>query len=355
MGIAANLFRVVYATWRQYIYTAGALLTLTWKWLTKDKDYFTEYTYPEPECLKNWNHKFVQLKDIRMHYVEEGPEDGDVLLMVHGFPEFWYSWRFQLEHFKHTHRCIAIDMRGFNSTDRPSGISNYNISYLVDDIRQFIEVLGLKKVTLAAHDWGAMICWRVAMMHQELIDRLIICNVPHPTAFFDVYKISKEQRDKSWYVYFFQSQLIPEIAMRSNKMKMLEAMFRGKQAGIRNSQNFTDEDMLAWKHVFSQPGATTGPLNYYRDLFNAPSISRKLQIVQPKVLILWGDEDNFLDKKGAEFSVQYCRNCRVEFIRGASHWVQQDQPELVNAYMEQFMKEDIYGTVDNQKEFKSNL
>ncbi|PIC27137.1 hypothetical protein B9Z55_019481 [Caenorhabditis nigoni] len=267
MGIAANLFRVVYATWRQYIYTAGALLTLTWKWLTKDKDYFTEYTYPEPECLKNWNHKFVQLKDIRMHYVEEGPEDGDVLLMVHGFPEFWYSWRFQLEHFKHTHRYLPIKR----------------------------------------------------------------------------------------YVYFFQSQLIPEIAMRSNKMKMLEAMFRGKQAGIRNSQNFTDEDMLAWKHVFSQPGATTGPLNYYRDLFNAPSISRKLQIVQPKVLILWGDEDNFLDKKGAEFSVQYCRNCRVEFIRGASHWVQQDQPELVNAYMEQFMKEDIYGTVDNQKEFKSNL
>ncbi|ULT89646.1 hypothetical protein L5515_008069 [Caenorhabditis briggsae] len=328
MGIAANLFRVVYATWRQYIYTAGALLTLTWKWLTKDKDYFTEYTYPEPECLKNWNHKFVQLKDIRMHYVEEGPEDGDVLLMVHGFPEFWYSWRFQLEHFKHTHRCIAIDMRGYNSTDRPSGISNYNISYLVDDIRQFIEILGLKRVTLAAHDWGAMICWRVAMMHQELIERLIICNVPHPIAFFDVYKVSKEQRDKSWYVYFFQSQHIPEIAMRSNKMKMLEAMFRGKQAGIRNSQNFTDEDMLAWKHVFSQPGATTGPLNYYRDLFNAPSISRKLQIVQPKVLILWGDEDNFLDKKGAEFSVQYCRNCRVEFIRGASHWVQQDQPEL---------------------------
>lgn len=104
MGFFADLFKVVYSTWRQYIYTTGALLTLTWKWFTEGNEYFVEHVYPEPECLKNWNHKFVQLKNIRMHYVEEGPADGDVLLMVHGFPEFWYSWRFQLEHFKHTHR-----------------------------------------------------------------------------------------------------------------------------------------------------------------------------------------------------------------------------------------------------------
>uniref|UniRef100_A0A1I7T4J5 AB hydrolase-1 domain-containing protein n=1 Tax=Caenorhabditis tropicalis TaxID=1561998 RepID=A0A1I7T4J5_9PELO len=355
MGVFHNLFTIVYATWRQYLYTTGALFTLTWKWFTHGKEYFVEHIYPEPECLKNWNHKFVQLKDIRMHYVEEGPSDGDVLLMVHGFPEFWYSWRYQIQFFKRSHRCVAIDMRGYNTTDHPSGISNYNIKFLVDDIRQFIETLGLKKVTLAAHDLGAIISWRVAMLHPNLIDKLIICNVPHPSAFYQVYKSSKEQRDKSWYIYFFQSQLLPEIAMRSNKMKMLESMFRGKIAGIRNSQNFTDEDMLAWKHVFSQPGATTGPLNYYRDLFNASNVPKKLQVVQPKVLILWGDEDAFLDKKGAELSIQFCRQCRLQMIRGASHWVQQDQPDLVNTYMEQFMNEDSYNITNNFKEIKSHL
>ncbi|EGT55477.1 CBN-CEEH-2 protein [Caenorhabditis brenneri] len=337
MGVLTNLFKNLYLTWRQYLYTAGAILTLSWKWITNGKDYFVEHVYPEPECLKNWNHKFVQLKNIRMHYVDEGPEDGDVLLMVHGFPEFWYSWRFQLNYFKSSYRCIAIDMRGYNATDKPTGISSYNMVHLVDDIRQFIEILGLKKVTLAAHDWGAMISWRFAMLHPNLIERLIICNVPHPTAFMQTYASSQEQRDKSWYVYLFQSQYIPEIAMRSNKMKMLEAMFRGKKAGIRNKTNFTDEDMLAWKHVFSQP------------------VPRKLQIVQPKVLILWGDEDAFLDKLGAELSLQFCRQCRVQFIRGASHWVQQDQPDLVNAYMEQFMKEDNYEVSNRLKTIKSNL
>ncbi|CAI2354421.1 unnamed protein product [Caenorhabditis sp. 36 PRJEB53466] len=353
MAIFADLFKIVYATWRQYLYTTGALFTIAWKWVTEGKEYFAEEVYVEPECLKDWNHKFVQLEEIRMHYVEEGPQDGEVLLMVHGFPEFWYSWRFQLEYFKKTHRCIAIDMRGYNQTDRPSGISSYNVVRLVDDIRQFIEILGLERVTLAAHDWGAIVCWRFSMLHPSLIDRLIVCNVPHPIAFYEVYKVSKEQRDKSWYIYLFQSQMIPEIAMKSNGMKMLDSMFRGRKAGIRNSRNFTDQDMLAWKHVFSQPGAITGPLNYYRDLFNAPPIPTKQHIVQPKVLIIWGDEDAFLDKKGAELSVQFCRDCQVQMIRGASHWVQQDQPELVNAVMEHFMNEAQYS--NREREIKSHL
>uniref|UniRef100_A0A8R1HVE3 AB hydrolase-1 domain-containing protein n=1 Tax=Caenorhabditis japonica TaxID=281687 RepID=A0A8R1HVE3_CAEJA len=237
-------------------------------------------------------------------------------------------------------RCIAIDMRGYNQTERPSDVSSYNLKYLVEDIRQFIETLNLKNVTLAAHDWGAIVCWRVVILHPSLIDKLIICNVPHPTAFIDLYTNSKEQRAKSWYVYLFQSSTVPEMGLRANRMKLFDITFRGEQAGIRNKKNFTDEDVLAWKHVFSQSGSTTGPLNYYREVFKAPPIPSKQQIVQPKVLIIWGDEDFFLDKKGAELSAQYCRDCRVEMIRGASHWVQQDEPELVNSLMEKFITEE---------------
>uniref|UniRef100_A0A8R1DGP8 AB hydrolase-1 domain-containing protein n=1 Tax=Caenorhabditis japonica TaxID=281687 RepID=A0A8R1DGP8_CAEJA len=355
MGFIADIFRLFYIKYRQYIYTIGAILKISRKYLTVGPGYFAQHVYPEPECLKNWNHKFVQLKDIRMHYVEEGPADGDVLLMVHGFPEFWYSWRFQLEHFKKTHRCIAIDMRGYNQTERPSDVSSYNLKYLVEDIRQFIETLNLKNVTLAAHDWGAIVCWRVAILHPSLIDKLIICNVPHPSTFPILYVKSEEQRAKSWYMYLFQSSWVPEMGLRANRMKMLEVMLRGEKAGIRNKQNFTDEDVLAWKHVFSQSGSTTGPLNYYRELFKAPLVPRKIRIVQPKVLIIWGNEDFFLDNKGAELSAQYCRDCRVEMIRGASHWVQQDEPELVNSLMEKFMTEDTVGIVESSKIIKSSL
>ncbi|CAB3410653.1 unnamed protein product [Caenorhabditis bovis] len=344
MSLFADIFKLVYATYRQYLYTSLAIIGLVWKRLTEGDDYFREYTYPKPDCLTyGWNHKYVQLKNVRMHYVDEGDVDSsdDVLLMVHGFPEFWYSWRFQLNGLKHAFRCIAIDMRGYNETDKPTTTSDYNLKFLIEDIREFIDKLGLRRVVLVAHDWGAIVSWRFTMLYPEMVHKLIILNVPHPAAFFKVYTESKEQRAKSWYIYLFQSSTIPELAMRVNRMAMLEKMFRGRKAGIRNSNNFTDEDMLAWKHVFSQKHAITGPLNYYREMFNAPTIASEKMRIRPPVLIIWGERDAFLDKRGAIESVDYCRYARVHLIPTASHWVQQDEPTLVNHLIEEFVRDDV--------------
>ncbi|CAI5440201.1 unnamed protein product [Caenorhabditis angaria] len=343
MGFLARIFEQIYTAYRQYLYTFLAILGLVWKRITEKEEYFREFIWARPEVLDDgWTHKNVQLKNIKLHYVEEGPADGDVLVMVHGFPEFWYSWRYQLNYFKKNYRCLALDMRGYSESEKPRAESQYNMTHLVEDIREFIEILAAgQKVVLAAHDWGAIVCWRVAIMYPELLKKLIILNVPHPSAFREVLAKSPEQRAKSWYIYFFQSPSIPELYMRLNKMEMLEKMLRSSKHGVQNRANFTDQDMEAWKYTFSQAGSLTGPINYYRQIFKAQWDNVKDKTVKIPVMIIWGDRDAFLEVEGAEITKKYCISCRVQIIEGASHWVQQDQPEKVNKFMEQFMSQEI--------------
>ncbi|CAD6199575.1 unnamed protein product [Caenorhabditis auriculariae] len=335
------LLTTFYTKFTQWYYTSMVLMNLVWKRITVGEEYLREVTYPTPECLKDWDHRYAQLKRVKLHYVEKGPADGKVLLMVHGFPEFWYSWRFQLEHFSKEYRCIALDMRGYNESEKPRGVENYNLKFLVEDIREFIEFLGVQNVILAAHDWGGIVSWRVAMLHPSHIESLIICNCPHPLAYKKVFMEDKKQREKSWYMFMFQSGGVPELAMRANGYEMLESMFRGKKGGIKNRKNFTDEDLLAWKYVFSQEEALTPPINYYRQLLDAPHISKTDSIVQPPVLIIWGTEDAFIEKQTAEDSIKFCRYARLHWIEGASHWVQQDQPDVFNRLVDAFLHDDV--------------
>lgn len=291
----------------------------------------------KPAVLEGWNENYVKCKNVRLHYVQTGSDDKPLMLFIHGYPEFWYSWRFQLKEFEDRYRCVAIDQRGYNLSDKPKPVESYAVDELVGDVRDVIEELGYKKAIVVAHDWGGLVAWKFAEAYPEMVEKLICCNIPRPGSFRRRIMSSWSQFRKSWYMFFYQNARIPELLCAADDMKMLELAFRNKEMGIRNWKNFTDDDLEAWKYSFSMNGASFKyPINYYRNIFS--NVSKKDDaVLEMPTLIIWGTGDGALDIEAAEHSLTTLRNGTMKKIAGASHWVQQDEPEIVNQYITEFL------------------
>ncbi|CAF3273212.1 unnamed protein product [Rotaria socialis] len=283
-------------------------------------------------------HDMIKLKSsgVSLHYVSKGSSDQPLMLFVHGFPECWYTWRYQMKYFSKNYRVVAIDQRGYGLSSKPSEVSNYAADKLARDIADIIEQLGYKSCVLVGHDWGAIISWTCAMLYPKLIDKLIILNVPHPAAFFDA--ISFRQLRRSWYIFFYQIPFIPELLFKSNDFQMLKTIFYTKPMGLVNQENVTEDDLEVFNYTFSQKGTPTAAINYYRALVRHTRYDLQKRIDVP-VLIIWGCQDAALGEELADASTNYCSDVRLKKIRNASHWVQQDVPDEVNQYMEAFVNE----------------
>ncbi|KAH7723673.1 Protein CEEH-2 a [Aphelenchoides avenae] len=307
-------------------------------WFKNRGHFFYTNDHPKPRVLEGWNHGYLQLSEITMHYVETGEKTKPLIVCIHGFPEFWYSWRYQLRHFEKDYHVVALDMRGYNETEKPQGVEKYASQTLAKDVAEAIEKLGGKAVVLA-HDWGAVIAWILATQRPDLVEKLVIMNVPHPKAFMKILRTKSAQLLKSWYMFMFQVPYLPEIVIKAQDYKFIERILRLRPAGIIHSENFTDEDMEAWKYAFSKPYAITGPVNYYRASVRQMG-NRHLPdgLVQPKTLIIFGEQDVAIDLEAMELSLTYCREAELKTIPDSSHWVQQDVPEQVNKYVEEFLQ-----------------
>ncbi|GMT22426.1 hypothetical protein PFISCL1PPCAC_13723 [Pristionchus fissidentatus] len=335
-----SLVSNLYTKTLQYYYSSVAALYLSWRWIRTGGNALAIKERQMPrKLLDNYNHKFILLPSgINMHYVEEGDPSLPLMVMVHGYPEFWYSWRFQIEHFKHRYRVVAVDQRGYGDSSKPSNVQDYNVMLLAKDIDDLIHGLGYEKAVVMAHDWGGAVAWRHALNYPQSVDRLVMCNCPHPAAFSHLLKTSSDQRSHSWYMLFFQTAGIPEATVIADDFDMLEKMFWGKGFGLRNKENFTAEDMEAWKCTFSKPDCLRSAINYYRCLYQYPDNRKIHEKCTVKTLIVWGEEDLALIKEGATLSEQWCEDATLHFIPGASHWVQQDAPQLVNQHIDNFLK-----------------
>ncbi|CAG2110089.1 unnamed protein product, partial [Medioppia subpectinata] len=290
-----------------------------------------------PKCLTDptlGTHHFIQLKDIKMHYVSKGDEKKPLMLFIHGFPEFWYSWRHQIREFAKDYHVIAVDNRGYGDTDKPRGIHNYTVSAIVEDTRQLVEALGKRDVVLVAHDWGGAIGWGFAAKHPELLRKLVIINSPHPLMFAESQKKGWKQFFYSWYMLFFSLPLLPEFALRSNDYFIFDHSFRNGDG----RPLFADDPqhMEAYKYTFHKNGFT-GPLNWYRALIHrVPQQQPKSFQIKVPTLIIWGKKDNYLTTELAPAHA-YVDDLTVNYIDNCSHWTQMDQPTLVNQYMRQFV------------------
>jgi pimeloyl-ACP methyl ester carboxylesterase len=295
-----------------------------------------------PDVLQDeeWNHDYVSLSEVKLHYVHAGDRSKPLVLLLHGFPEFWYTWRHQIRYLKQNFFVVAVDMRGYGDSAKPPNKERYTIHKLALDAREVIEKLGYEKCYLIGHDWGAGIAWRVAEKYAEMVDKLVILNVPHEGAFQKHIqgKGFLSQMRKSWYMFFFQFPWLPELWFQHKDMDTLEDFLRRPPAGTRNKEAFTDQDIEAWKYTFGEKGAMSPPLNYYRNIFSELE-RNEFPTIQPSTLIIWGTADYFLDKEMASLSLPFCRDGRLELLEGASHWVQNDEPQACNKLIEEFLNE----------------
>ncbi|KAG8555718.1 hypothetical protein GDO81_017786 [Engystomops pustulosus] len=304
-----------------------------------------------PGCLNDpflGTHCYVRIKDsgLRFHYVAAGERGKPLMLLLHGFPEFWYSWRHQLREFKREYRVVALDLRGYGETDAPSCKDNYKLDYIIVDVKEILDSLGYTKCVLIGHDWGGMIAWLIAICYPEMVTKLIVLSFPHPTVFTEYILRHPSQLLKSGYYFFFQMPWFPELMYTVNDYKILKDLFTSEATGItRHNSRFTEEDMEAYLYVFSQPGALTGPLNHYRNIFSCLPLKHH-QVTMP-TLLLWGEHDAFVEVEMAEQTRVYVKNYfQLSVLSQGSHWLQQDQADLVNTLIWTFLHEDRFRIKD---------
>lgn len=282
--------------------------------------------------------RYITANGLRFHYVENGPEEGPPVLLLHGFPAFWYSWRYQLGALGQAgFRAIAPDLRGYNLSDKPIGVMSYTIDKLLDDVVALVKGLGYQKVTLIGHDWGGFIAWAVACSprHQHVVEQLVVMNAPHPAAF--IRNFSLGQLRKSWYMLLFQLPILPEHLFSRNSFSVLRQMLRGS-AHVPGAFSETDTDHYV--EALARPGALTSTINYYRALprVNQVKLAKEVVPVAAPTLLVWGERDVALGKELTYGMSRDVPDLRIEYLPDSGHFVHEEQPEQVNRILLDFLK-----------------
>ena len=278
-------------------------------------------------------HDYIQTNGIKLHYVTQG--EGPLMLFLHGFPEFWYSWRHQIEAFSKSYKAVAIDMRGYNNSDKPKDKSAYALSELVKDVEGVIRGLGYERCVLVGHDWGGAIAWAFAYAHPQLLDQLIVLNLPHPAKFSQGLRTPR-QLLRSWYIALFQLPLLPEWLLQANHYAAIRSALKNQAV---NPDAFTEEDLDAYVAAAAKPGALSGMLSYYRNIFNPKGfLNQTWGVLQVPTLMIWGENDAALGKELTYGTQDLVSDFEIRYIPECSHWVQQEQPALVNQYMQAFLE-----------------
>jgi len=280
----------------------------------------------------SWKDEYIITNGVKLHYVTQG--EGPLMLMLHGFPEFWYSWRHQIPEFAQDFKVVALDLRGYNDSDKPTEQSAYVMNEFIKDVEGIIKVLGYQKCVLVGHDWGGAIAWNFAYTHPEMLERLIILNMPHPAKFAQGLR-TLEQLLRSYYIFIFQLPWIPELLLQSLDYQVIETAFKDTAV---NKSAFTKADIDAYKNAAAKRGALTGMLNYYRNIFQQRILNQNWGILQVPTLMIWGENDTALGKELTYDTVAYIRDFQIKYIPNCGHWVQEEQPQLVNQYMREFLK-----------------
>ena len=276
--------------------------------------------------------------DVSLHTIAAGPVDGEVIILLHGFPVFWYSWRSQIGAVAEAgYRVIVPDQRGYNTSSKPAEVEAYSIRNLVSDVIAIADQLGREKIFLAGHDWGAAVAWSVAAAHPERIHRLAILNVPHPATMARYLRTHLRQLLHSWYIMWFQIPGLPEAVIAAGDYKA------GKMALTSSSRpgTFRDADLQLYRNAWAQPGALTAMINWYRAAFR--SMLRggiPPTRIEVPVRILWGEKDAFLLAEMAEDSLQYCAQGELIRFPECTHWIHHEEPERVNQMLIEWFRRD---------------
>lgn len=269
-------------------------------------------------------HANATINGIRMHYVHAG--QGEPVVLLHGFPEFWYSWRHQIAALAPRYRVVAPDLRGYNETEDRGP---YDTDTLQEDVAALIAHLGEESAHIVAHDWGGAVAWLLAIQRPELVRSLAVCNIPHPALFMRNARKNPRQMLRSWYIAFFQVPWLPErLVARNNYRDLARMLIRDCKPGT-----FTRGDIDRFLEAWRRQGLGGG-INWYRALVRHPSrLPDPVPIIEAPTTMIWGDRDRALGVELTDGTEELVRDFNLHLIPGASHWVQQEEPELVNRYL----------------------
>ncbi|MBF6633476.1 MAG: alpha/beta hydrolase [Planococcus sp. (in: Bacteria)] len=286
--------------------------------------------------MENVNFQFLESNGINLHIAVAGPEDGPLVVLLHGFPEFWFGWKNQIQPLAEKgYRVVAPDQRGYNLSDKPEGIDNYTVDHLRDDVIGIIEHFKKESAIVIGHDWGGAVAWHLAATHPEYVDKLIVLNIPHPKAMPRVLKKNPLQWMKSSYIAFFQLPNLPEKALGMGEFKTMQQSI--EQTSKPNT--FSSHEMEQYKTAWSQSDALTAMLNWYRAIRRGSFRQIPETKIKVPVRIIWGLGDQFLSPMLAKESMSFCEEVNLTFVGEATHWIQHEQPDIVNRLIEQFINE----------------
>lgn len=282
----------------------------------------------EPSVDCPHHHQTAILNGVELHWVEAGPPEGRPVILLHGFPEFWWGWRHQIPLLAAAGlRVIALDMRGYNRSGKPGRVEAYGIEYLAGDVKALIEHLGYERASVVGHDWGGGVAWAFALLHPERLERLGILNLPHPARMAAGLRTLR-QLLRSWYIFFFQIPGLPEWGAR-----------RGALRRALQADGFSESDLATYERAWAREGALTAMINYYRAFVRGArqSIGLLGRRIERPVLVLWGERDRYLGPELAEPPAELVPSCRVVRYPGVSHWVQHEKADEVNRELVGFL------------------
>ena len=280
--------------------------------------------------------RVFHINGIALHVVLAGPASGKPLILLHGFPEFWFAWRRQIDHFVSAgYRVIVPDQRGYNLSDKPAGIANYSIDLLARDVVSVLDTVAASKAFVVGHDWGAAVTWYLAARYSDRVSRTAMLSVPHLRVFIKNLITNTAQLRRSWYIFFFQLPWLPEFILRRRDWALLIRVLRDtSRPGV-----FSDPDLDHYKESWAKKGALTAMLNWYRAALLRPSkfaLDCEASRAKVPMLLIWGKNDQFVGETMARESLQYCDDGHLEVFETATHWVQHEEPAEVNALLSQF-------------------
>jgi pimeloyl-ACP methyl ester carboxylesterase len=284
-----------------------------------------------------WQHQFIETNRIRLHCVTQG--QGDLVVLLHGFPEFWYSWRFQIPALARYFKVVVPDLRGYNDSDKPS--SGYDLDTLTADIRGLIENLGYKRAHVVGHDWGGAIACHLAQVFPQYLNRLVILNsAPAQRLAQEMFR-NLDQLRRSWYIFAFQVPGVPEWLIQQNLKEFVRRLFQ--EQAIRKGA-FTSENTAIYSDALAKPGVLSAALSYYRQMFSPWNWfkywGRIGNPITAPTLVLWGEEDAFLSQNLATDLKDFVQApCEVKIIPQCGHWVQQEAPQTVNRELLAFLRQ----------------
>ncbi|XP_036911676.1 epoxide hydrolase 3 [Sturnira hondurensis] len=294
-----------------------------------------------PACLSDpalGKHSFLTLKSsgLRLHYVSAGRGNGPLMLFLHGFPENWFSWRYQLREFQSHFHVVAVDLRGYGSSDAPRDVGCYDIDLLTADIQDVILGLGYFKCILVSHDWGAVIAWNFSIYYPSLVERMVVVSGP-PLSVYQAYSMRHiTQLFRSNYLFLFQLPWLPEKLLSMSDFQILKTIFTHHKSGI---PHLSPNELEAFLYDFSQPSGLTGPLNYYRNLIR--NFPLEPQELATPTLLLWGEKDTYLEQGlvGAISNRFVPGRLEAHILPGVGHWIPQSNPEEMHQYMWAFLQD----------------